>query len=124
MLHNKVDLAQLRKEHRDLIRGEVKEQIADAVDAFQDRDLEKSRTGQKTGGIAGALITTIIAMVAITLGASAAGVTVSKQSPNTLTFDDCLFRFLHAESPGPEIQKLTKLVLTQNTPAIKLPIGE
>jgi hypothetical protein len=45
-------------------------------------------------------------------------------SGNTLLFNDCLFDFsIQQSSPPADVQWLTKLVLSQNTPTITLPLA-
>ena len=44
-------------------------------------------------------------------------------SSETLSFVDCLFDFSLQDSPSPEGQQLTKLILAQTTSTINLPVG-
>ncbi len=53
---------------------------------------------------------------------SSSGVSLSV-SANTLQFSDCLFDFSISPSSSIEAKQLTKLLLAQNTPTLKIPIA-
>jgi hypothetical protein len=59
----------LRKDQQDFIRDEVKAQIGDAVDSFKPHGWRRVTHFLREWGIAGAIITASVAMLAVTLGA-------------------------------------------------------
>jgi hypothetical protein len=62
-------MVKLRQEHRDLIAEEVRSQLTEHLDAFQPHGWWKIAYWAREWGIAGAIITSVLALVAITLGA-------------------------------------------------------
>lgn len=111
----------LRKDQQDFIREEVKAQIAGAVDSFKPHGWRKVTHFLREWGIAGAIITASIAMLAVTLGAlyqsfshvreeTAFRVRTSDRLENI----EAILRELRAsQSPAPVLKELSGLAPQQ-----------